>query len=204
MAEEDYSKDIDRYQSALSFKEGWVHIDFMDNIFVPNKSIKPPVVIKYPTNLHKEAHLMVSHPTEWIDSLIEANFERVIFHIESADDILETIEQIKDMGIKVGLAINGDTPIERLEPFMGKIDTVLIMSIIPGFQGQLFIQESLDKIKKIKSKNWPVQIAVDGAVNDQNARELVEAGADKLIIGSFLLKGDVDENLERIWEVIKG
>lgn len=199
--EEDYERDISRYERAQSFKDGWVHIDFMDNIFVPNKSIEPSVCTKYPVSLHKEAHPMVSHPMEWIDSLVEAGFERIIIHIE-AEEVDKCIDYIKEKGLEVGLAINNETSIERLEPFISDITIILVMSIEPGFQGQPFIPNSLNKIKAIKAKNWPVSIGIDGAVKDNNIKDIISAGADFVIVGSYLLKGDIDENLEKLWEVI--
>lgn len=202
--EEQYKADMDKLSQCEAFKNGWVHIDFTDNKFVQNKSIEPETVRKFPTNFRKEAHLMVSHPKECIDKLLDAGFERIIFHIESEDNIDEAIDYIKTKSIKVGLAIKMDTPVEKLGSYKDKIDLVLVMSIVPGFQGQPFIPEALERIKEIKSFSWPVIIGVDGSVNNQNAKDLVNAGVDNLIVGSFLLKGDIDENLERLWEAIYG
>lgn len=201
--EQQYVDDVQRLSACEDLKNGWVHFDFADNIFVPNETIKPAVFKKIPNNFHKEAHLMVVHPKEWIDQLKDAGFERVIFHIESQDDIDEVIDDIKDKGTEAGLAIKMDTPLEKLEPFVNKIDVIMVMSIIPGFQGQPFILKSLDRIRQIKSKAWPVKVAVDGSVRDENAKQLVEAGVDHLTVGSFLLKGDIAENLEKLWEAIR-
>lgn len=200
--EEDFEKDINKIKNSTALKDGWVHIDFMDNIFVPNKSINPLVLAKYEIPFKKEAHPMVAYPLEWVNKLVEVGFDRIIFHIEAKDDPDEWIESIKKAGLRVGIAINSDTPVEKLEPYVDKIDVILVMAIVPGFQEQPFIPESLEKIRQLKSKNWPVKIAVDGAVNDKNAKKLVEAGADHLTVGSFLLKGDVDDNMEIIWEAI--
>lgn len=202
--EEDFKRDVLRYEHLNFLKDGWVHIDFMDNIFVPNKSIKPSVVSKYPVFQHKEAHPMVLHPMEWVDPLIKAGFERIIFHIEAEDDIVECIEYIKSKHLEVGLAINYKTPIENLQPFIDKIDVILVMTIVPGFQGQPFIPEALSKVRQIKFNNWPVKVGVDGAVKDTNAKEIVESGVDFMIAGSYLLEGDIDENLEMLWEVLNG
>lgn len=201
-SEEDFKRDISRYKQSRSFQEGWVHIDFMDNIFVPNLSIKPSVTAKYPINLHKEAHPMVSHPLEWVDDLTKAGFERIIFHIEAADDINDCINKIRNKDLEVGLVVNNETPIEKLEPYVDKIEVVLVMTIVPGFQGQPFIPQALDKVRAIKAKNWPVKVGVDGAVNDTDAKQIVESGVDFMTVGSYLLKGDIDENLEKLWEEI--
>ncbi len=202
--EEEYRRDITKYQRSQLLKEGWVHIDFMDNKFVPNQSIEPEIIAKYPIDLHKEAHIMVLHPLEWVDSLIEVGFERIIFHIESQDDVLKTIEYIKSKGLAAGLAINSNTPVERLDPFLDKVDIILVMSIMAGFQGQPFIPKTLDKVRKIKSMNESIRVGVDGAVKNTNLKKIAKAGVDFVIVGSYLLKGDVDENLEILWEEISG
>lgn len=202
-SENDYIRDISRYKLAESLKGGWLHIDFMDNKFVPNLSIPPSVSAEYPIELHKEAHLMVLDPMEWIDDLSGVGFERIIFHIESSDDTLKCIEYIKGKGLEVGLAINGETPIEKLEPFVSKIDAVLVMTIAAGFQGQPFIPKALNKVKEIKSKNWPLRVGVDGAVKDTTIREIMDTGADFAIVGSYLLNGDIEENLETLWEATR-
>lgn len=200
--EEDFARDISLLKHSLLFKEGWVHIDLMDNIFVPNKSISPSATAKFQINLHKEAHLMVAHPLEWVDELIEAGFKKIIFHIESADDPAKCIEYIKEKRLQVGIAINNETPLEKLEPFLDKIDAVLVMSVVPGFQGQKFIPEALERIKQLKSKLLVAKIGIDGAIKDDNIKEVVASGVDFVTVGSYLLKGDVDENLENLWEVI--
>ncbi len=202
-SEDDYARDVSRYKQSSSFQKGWIHIDFMDNIFVPNKSIEPSMVAKYPINLHKEAHPMVAHPLDRVDDLVKVGFERIIFHIEAEDDTAKCIEYIRSKGLEVGLALNNETPIEKLQPFIDKIDVVLVMTIEPGFQGQPFIPEALDKVRKIKSNNWSVKVGVDGHVKDTDAKQIVSSGVDFMIVGSYLLKGDIDENLENLWEALR-
>lgn len=201
--EEDFERDISRYKHSSSFREGWVHIDFMDNQFVQNHGIDPVLISKYPIPFQKEAHLMVKCPKEWIDKLAEAGFERIFFHLESDADIDECIDHIKKDGAEAGLVLNNDTPLEKLGPYISKIDAVILMSVVPGFQGRSFIEDVLDKIKDFKSKGWPVKVGVDGAVKDTNIKKLVDAGADFVIVGSYLLMGDIDENLENLWEAVE-
>jgi ribulose-phosphate 3-epimerase len=203
-SEKQYQENLDKLSSCEALKDGWVHIDFADNIFVPNETIKPEIVGKYPSGFKKEAHLMVSHPLEWIEKCIEAGFERVIFHIESEDNIDECIEKIKSRGLEVGLAISKDTAVEKVVPFKDKIDIILIMTIVAGFQGQAFIPAALEKVRLLKTENSSIKIGVDGAVKDENAKEIVESGVDFMISGSYLLMGNTDENLERLWEAING
>lgn len=200
---QDFQKHVQQLKESDSFQEGWVHIDFADNKFVPNHTIGIDIAQKFPISLKKEAHLMVAHPLQWVDGLQKAGFDRVVFHFESEDDIGEVIGAVKAAGMEAGVAINPETPIESLGPFNDRIDQVLVMGIIPGFQGQPFISETIEKIKALKSRNWPVTISIDGAVRDTNAKELVDAGVDQLVSGSFLLTGDIDENAEKIWQAIQ-
>lgn len=202
-SENEYIRDISRIRRSEFLKTGWVHIDFADNKFVQNQTINPQVIQNFPDNLQKEAHLMVDHPKEWVDKLADAGFKRIIFHIECNDSIEEVISYIKSKGLEVGLALNNNTPIEKLEPFVSTINIVLIMTIVAGFQGQPFIPKALNKVREIKSKDWPVKVGVDGAVKESNIKEIADAGVDFVTVGSYLLTGDLDENLENLWEAAK-
>ncbi len=198
-SEEQYQADISKLATSESLKDGWVHIDFADNIFVQNKTIEPGVVAKYPNSFQKQAHLMVADPLKWIDQLVEVGFETIIFHAE-VENVEEVINYIKSKGKKVGLAIKQETTTQSLKPFINSIDIALIMTIVAGFQGQKFIPEVLNKIAQIKNLNPHVYVGVDGGVSDENVKLVVEKGADFFILGSYLLKGDPEENLESIWE----
>lgn len=203
-SEEQYKQDLQKLSACEALKDGWVHIDFADNKFVQNQTVGTKTIEKYPTEFKKEAHLMVAHPKDWVDGLVKAGFERIVFHIESEDEANEVIDYIKSKGLEAGLAINNETAIEKLTPFIDKIDVVLVMTIVPGFQGQPFIPEALDKVRRIKANNWPVRVGVDGHVNNENAKEILDAGVDFMVVGSYLLKGNIDENLEIIWEELNG
>lgn len=198
--EEDFEKDINKIKNSTALKDGWVHIDFMDNKFVQNKTIKPEVVSKFPADFMKEAHLMVDNPKEWIQKLIDVGFERVIFHLECKDNIDETIEYIKSKGLEVGIALKNETELGKGEPFIEKIDILLLVGVKPGLQGQPFIEESVTKLRDVKSKGWAVRVGIDGGVKNDNIKEITLAGADFVIVGSYLLKGDIDENLEKLWK----
>jgi len=203
-SEEQYKNDLAKLSQSASLTKGWLHIDFADHVFVPNQTVGMEVIAKFPTEFKKEAHLMVAHPKDWIDQLVKANFERIIFHIESEDNSLEVIEYIKSKGLEVGLAVSRETTVEKLKPFVGKIDVILIMTIVAGFQGQPFIPQTLDKVRRVKSEEWSTRVGVDGAVSDTDAKEIADTGADFMIVGSYLLKGNVDENLEKLRKEING
>lgn len=203
--EDQYQLDLQKLERSEALKGGWVHIDFTDNIFVPNQTIGAEQVGKYPTSLKKEAHLMVAHPKELIDNLAGAGFSRVLFHMECEDDLNECIDEAKKKGLEVGLVLKHETPLETLEPFISKIDVVLLMGVVPGFQGQPFIEDSINKVRQLKLKNWPVQVGVDGAVRDTNIKKLVDVGVDYVNVGSFLVKSaDIDDSMERLWEAVNG
>lgn len=203
--EEDYREMIGKLNQSPELEEGWVHIDFVDGIFAENSTIKPEVVQKYPTNLNLEAHLMVMDPLDWLDKIIEVGFKRVILHVES-NDYQKCIEYLKAKNIEVGISLKMTSSLEEVEEILGKIDLVVVMSVEPGFQGQPFLDDSIERIKVIenlrKDKGLSFKIGVDGAVSNKNAKLLMEAGCDNLIIGSYLVKGDISENLEKIWEEI--
>lgn len=198
---EDYQRDIEKLNNSHSFQEGWVHIDFMDNKFVPNQSIDVETVKEFETNLKKEAHLMIEDPLNWITKLKEAGFDRVIFHIESKDSPRDVIKAIKEAGMGAGVALNPETDIEKLKSLKDQ-DLILIMGVKPGFQGQSFEENTYIRIKEVS--HFFDNISVDGAVKDSNASELVKNGAKILVSGSFILSGNIDENVEKIWEVVNG
>lgn len=201
-SEDQYKQDLQKLTACEALKDGWVHIDFADNKFVQNQTVGVDTIQKFPTNFHKEAHLMVSFPKQWIETLVEAGFERIIFHIECEDNIDEVIDLVKSKGLEVGLAIKIETPLEKLDEFIHKIDMVLMMSIVSGFQGQSFIPQALNRLLKIKEKG--IRVGSDGAVNNSNIKEITATGADFVIVGSYLLKGDTDENMENLWEAVNG
>lgn len=203
--QEDFQNDLGKLLNSKKLNSGWVHVDFMDNIFVPNSSVTPDDLQGLDFKaLKKEAHLMVSEPEEWIRKLLQLGFKRIMIHVEIEDGINYCISLIKDSGAQAILAINPGTPVSRLTPYIKVLDGILVMGVVPGFQGQEFIPETLNKIREIKAQGWPVKISVDGAVKDWNAKDIIESGADTLILGSFLIKGDPDQNLEILLKSLRG
>jgi ribulose-phosphate 3-epimerase len=174
----------------------WLHLDVMDGHFVPNISFGPMIVnaIRTISSQQLDTHLMISEPSNYIDQFIEAGSDRITFHIETVSNPLELIEYIKSKNIKVGLSIKPNTKVDSIKEYLSEIDQVLVMSVEPGFGGQRFIPESLDKIKELneirKNDNLSFLIVVDGGVNDKNSKELKAAGVDVLVAGSFVFKAD--------------
>jgi len=213
--EEEYSKYVEKVRGIKTLESNWVHIDFMDNLFVQNQSIGLDVVKKYPIELKKEAHLMVMRPLDWLDELLELGFERIIVHAE-AEDVEKCIEYIKGRGREVGLALKLETDLEKVKPFLERIDVLLIMTIEIGFQGQPMKPEAIEKINyavSVRSSNssallsvdsYHYVVGVDGHINDEDVKQIVEAGAENLVIGSYFMESDnIDERVEKIKEKLK-
>ena len=169
----------------------WIHIDVMDNQFVPNLTIGPPVVksLRKYTDKFLDVHMMVVEPEKLVEPFARAGADGITFHVEAAENPNEVIDLIKSTGKQVGISLKPGTPLSSIEPFLDKVDLVLIMTVEPGFGGQGYLPGSSDRIKKLKSRLNEmcldrVLIEVDGGVKLDNMKEVVEAGADVLVAGS--------------------
>ncbi len=175
-------------------KADWYHVDVMDGVFVPNISFGMPVMefLARTTNKPLDVHLMIVEPERYIDAFAALKTNVLTVHYEASRHLHRTLQQIRQAGMKAGVALNPHTPVEVLEDVLDCLDLVLIMSVNPGFGGQSFIPRSLDKIKRLhslrKNSNANFLIEVDGGVKDENAAALVEAGADVLVAGNFVFK----------------
>lgn len=177
-----------------------IHIDVMDGSFVPNISFGFPVVeaIAKAVTVPMDVHLMIVNPDKYVERFAKTGAEMISFHLEAADqagkDPRDIIAQIKSFGVKAGLVINPDIPVERLFPYIDDVDFFLIMSVFAGFGGQKFIPESIDRIKTLKAemdrRGVVKDIEVDGGVSASNARILAEAGATILVVGSSVFKAE--------------
>lgn len=164
-------------------------IDIIDGKFTDNKTVGIEEIGRLDTPFFVEAHLMVNDPEQYIDNCLKANIKLITVHLESINANLESlIGQIRFQGMQTGIAINPETPLESIKPFADIIDLILIMSVPPGFGGQEFMASSLKKIKAARALFSHLKIEVDGGINIDNARNIAEAGADYLVIGSSLFK----------------
>ena len=174
----------------------YVHIDVMDGQFVPNLTFGPPVIkcIRKCTELVFDVHLMIDKPERYIEDFVKAGADIITVHQEACVHLNRTIHHIKELGCKAGVAINPATSPQALEYVLQDVDMVLIMSVNPGFGGQKFIPQSLDKIKKLKqmidAKNYNVDIQVDGGVSVDNIHDIVTAGANIVVAGSAIFGKD--------------
>lgn len=202
--EEGYRQRLDKLIASSLFKESWVQLDLMDNKFVQNHSIGLDVIRKYPPPFKREAQLMVVNPGEWVQGLFDLGVGRIIFPAETKEKISEYLNLIKSHKIEAGLSLNPETELKVLEPYLNELDGVLLMAVKPGLEGQKFDTVTYEKIQRLKEKKPDLMVGVDGGVNDTNIKDLVEAGVDYVAVGSYLFNGNIDENLEILWEVLKG
>ena len=180
----------------------WIHIDVMDNQFVPNLTIGPPVVksLRSKTQKFLDVHMMVVEPEKLVEPFAKAGADMITFHIEATDDPLSVINLIRSTGSKVGISLKPSTSVSDIEPFFDKIDLVLVMSVDPGFGGQGYIDASTNRIIEIKQKlveqclQDRVLIEVDGGIKLHNAKEVLDAGADVLVAGSAIFGTDDPAN----------
>ncbi len=166
---------------------GYVQIDIMDGKFVPSCSITPEDLAGNKALVFSEVHLMVENPQEWIVPCRKFGAKAVIFHIEVNQDIDSIISEIQKQDMQAGLAVNPDTSASQLEEFLDKINSVLFMSVYPGFYGAPFIPEVLEKIKQFR-RRFSKTIGIDGGVKMSNLREVILSGADNIYVGSAILK----------------
>ncbi|SMP08498.1 ribulose-phosphate 3-epimerase [Desulfurobacterium pacificum] len=199
------SADFSRLGEQISIVESAgadiLHVDVMDGRFVPNITVGIPVVesIRKITEMPIDVHLMIVEPEKYVVDFVKAGANLVSFHFEAAVHHHRIIEEIKKAGAKAGIVINPSTPVFFLENILEYVDFVLVMSVNPGFGGQKFINSSLKKIKKLKEliekEKLSTLIEVDGGVKADNVNEVVQAGADIIVAGSAIFKGNIKENV---------
>jgi ribulose-phosphate 3-epimerase len=164
---------------------GWMQFDIMDGVFVPSTSVKVREAVTSAPKTGWEAHLMVKKPEQHFAVLADAGCRRIICHLEAVDDPVATLKQIRHLGCEAGLAINPDTPISFVtDEMISNMDYILFMSVYPGFYGRPFVPEVLDKIKAFKALDQRVIIGIDGGVKLANVRDVADAGAEEICVGS--------------------
>ena len=187
----------------------YIHFDVMDGMFVPSISFGMPVLasINDATEQFMDAHLMVQEPIRYVEAFQKAGADYVTVHLEACEDVKTTLDKIHACGMKAGLAVNPETDVKELVPYLEDVEMILIMSVHPGFGGLKFIPESLDKIREVRAmlneKNLEIDIQVDGGIYVENVREVLDAGANVIVAGSAVFRGDAGENTAKFMEILK-
>tara|TARA_B100000700_G_scaffold306151_1_gene381028 strand:- start:921 stop:1580 length:660 start_codon:yes stop_codon:yes gene_type:complete len=201
----DFSKLGNEIQNLEKAKADLIHIDVMDGHFVPNITIGPEVISKLRkyTSLPFDVHLMISPVHKYIKNFAEAGADIITVHPEATENLVSTIKEIKSFKKEVGVSLNPETSVDKVIPHLDLIDLVLVMSVNPGFGGQKFMKEVLEKVKilrkEIDSKKLKTKIEIDGGINFENAKMAIEAGVDILVSGTTIFKengGDLKKNIQ--------
>lgn len=182
----------------------YLHIDVMDGMFVPSISFGMPVIetIRKVTKRIFDVHLMIEEPERYIKEFVDCGADSITFHLEATKDADALIDHIHELGCKAGMSIKPKTPVESVEPYLEKLDMLLVMTVEPGFGGQKYIPESTERIRRIRamadSKGLNLDIEVDGGITKDNVNVVLDAGANVIVAGSAVFKGDITENVKAI------
>jgi len=188
------SADFARLAEAVAAVEGagadWVHVDVMDGHFVPNLTFGPKMVadLRKATRLPLDVHLMIERPEDWVDRYADAGASYLTIHVEAARDVPGALRAIRGRGVRPGITLNPETPVEAVLPYLAAVDLVLVMSVRPGFGGQSFIENSLEKVSRLRAaldaRGIAAELEVDGGIKPDNAARVAAAGATVLVAGS--------------------
>jgi len=186
----DFSRLRDEIHRVEAAGADWLHCDIMDGHFVDNISFGPEIVgrVRGLTSLPLDVHLMIEHADHYVPRFIKAGANSITVHVEpeAKHSVTETLRQIRDAGCRAGLTLNPETPFDLVEPFLDKIDMLLVMTVHPGFGGQSFRADQMQKVKRARSLSSTINIEVDGGINVETARVSVENGANVLVAGTSI------------------
>ena len=185
----DYGR-LNEHLAELAPFSDMFHVDVMDGNFVPNLSIGAPVVRRIKTDVPLDCHLMINNPHKYIKDFAEAGAASITIHAEASLHLSDDLQKIKDAGCQVAVALNPETPVDKISKVLPMLDMVLVMSVHPGFGGQSFIPEVLEKVKWLREHYPDLDIQIDGGINDETGKLAVEAGANVLVAGSYILKSE--------------
>lgn len=187
----------------------WVHIDVMDGMFVPSISFGMPIIesIRPCTERIFDVHLMIENPIRYIETFAKTGADFITFHLEAAPDSMKVIEKIHEAGCKAGISIKPNTSVEELIPYLDVVDMVLIMTVEPGFGGQAYREDTTEKIcavrRMIEEKGLNIDLEVDGGVNMKTIRTVLDAGANVVVCGTAVFRGDIKQNIDNLKEIFK-
>ena len=187
----------------------YIHFDVMDGLFVPSISFGMPVLssIRSLTGQTIDVHMMVSEPVRLVENFVKCGAHILTVHYEACSELKEDIDFIHSLGVKAGISIKPETPVEALEPYLEQADMFLVMCVVPGFGGQTFLPGSIEKIGRLRGmlreRGMEKDIEVDGGIHHSNVREVLDAGANVIVAGSAVYRGDIRDNTQRFMEILK-
>lgn len=187
----------------------WLHIDVMDGDFVPSISFGMPVIksIRKESKMFFDVHLMVTEPERYIQDFVDCGADSITVHAEACEDLERTVECIRKAGVKVGVSIKPATPVADISYILEDVDMVLIMTVQPGFGGQKYIDDCTEKIKELKEmieeEKLHVDIQVDGGINESTLKTVLDAGANLIVAGSYVFKGDLAANAKSVQKALR-
>ena len=201
----DFSRLSEEVKVIENTKAKWLHLDVMDGNFVPNISFGADIIkaIRKNSNLYFDAHLMIENPEWYIDTIADAGVQSISIHVEATKHLDRALQLIKNRGLRAGVAINPATDIAFLDNIHEKLDLILVMTVNPGFGGQKFLTQMLEKIRKIRNKFPHIDIQVDGGINNETAKLVIEAGANVLVAGSYVFSGNYAEKVNSLLDGVK-
>lgn len=200
----DFSVLGDQITEAAKAGAEYLHIDVMDGVFVPSISFGMPVVesIRKITNIVFDVHLMIVSPERYVKEFVRLGADSITFHLEAAEDADELIDQIHSLGCKAGMSIKPQTSVEVVRKHLSKLDMLLVMTVEPGFGGQKYIPESTERIRQIRQmaeeQGTELDIQVDGGITQDNVKVVLDAGANVIVAGSAVFKGNITENVHKL------
>lgn len=205
----DFTKLGEQIKAVESAGTQMIHIDVMDGMFVPSISFGMPIVsaIRSCTDLVLDVHLMIEEPIRYVDEFASCGADLLTVHVEACQDLEQTIKKIHEKGMKAGVSCNPNTPVERIADVLPLVDLVLIMTVNPGFGGQKLIPETIEKVREIRqmldAQNLKADLEVDGGINLENAKTLLDAGANVLVAGSAVFGGDANQRAEEFLRILR-
>ncbi|KAJ1916406.1 RIBULOSE-phosphate 3-epimerase [Mycoemilia scoparia] len=196
----DFAKLASECQRMLDDGADYLHMDVMDGHFVPNLTLGAPIIksLRPHTKGFLDCHLMVSHPEQWVDDFAKAGADLFCFHLEAAEDTSALVKKIHEKGMKAGIAVKPNTPIEDVFPYAGEADQILIMTVEPGFGGQAFMTSCIEKVRKLREKFPSLDIEVDGGLAPDTIDAAAEAGANVIVAGSSIFKADSPKDMIKL------